>query len=185
MIGYLKGEIKRIDINSIIICVNNVGYSVYSSPKILSKKIGDVVELFIYESIREDAHDLYGFLTVNELEFFEKLISVKGVGPKSAMTIISSSDINMLKEGILTGDVNYVSRVKGIGKKTAERIILELAGKLNLQEILSDNTDYGLDEANSALIALGYSEKDAKEMLKNVDKSLSLENRVKMALKRK
>lgn len=185
MIGYLKGEIKHIGINNVIICVNNIGYNIYSGPKILSKKAGDIVEVFIYESIREDAYDLYGFLSVSELEFFKNLISVKGVGPKSAMVIISSSDINTLKEGILTGDVNYVSRVKGIGKKTAERIILELAGKLNLKEILSDNFNNGFDEASSALMTLGYSEKDAKEMLKNIDNNLSIEDRVKMALKRK
>lgn len=185
MIGFLKGSIKHIGLNYIILEVNNVGYSVYSGPKILSKKNDDNVELFIYESIREDAHDLYGFLSINELEFFEKLISVKGVGPKSAMTIISSSDINMLKEGILTGDVNYVSRVKGIGKKTAERIILELAGKLNVEDVIAENISGGADEAGSALVSLGYSERDVKEMLKGIDKDLSLEERVKMALKRK
>lgn len=185
MIGYLKGVIKYININYVILEINNLGYTVICSPKILSKAIGDSIEVFIYESIREDAHDLYGFLTTNELEFFGKLISVKGIGPKSAMNIISSSDINMLRQGILMGDVNYVSRIKGIGKKTAERIILELAGKLNVEEIIAQNLEHGADEANEALMALGYSDKDAKEMLKNVDKELALEERVKLALKRR
>lgn len=185
MIGYLKGAIKYINLNKIILDVNNVGYSVVCGPKILLKEVGEPLEVFIYEAIREDAHDLYGFLTINELEFFEKLISVKGIGPKSAMNIISSSDINVLRQGILMGDVNYVSRVKGIGKKTAERIILELAGKLNVEEIIAQNITHDEDEANEALVALGYSEKDAKEMLKNIDKDLSLEARVKAALRRR
>ncbi|HPO11175.1 MAG TPA: OB-fold domain-containing protein, partial [bacterium] len=94
MIGYLKGEIKYIDNSSVIIDCGNVGYNVYVTPKVLSKKIGDKLELYIYEAIREDAYDLYGLLMPGELDFFKSLISVKGIGPKSAMNIISSSDIN-------------------------------------------------------------------------------------------
>ncbi|HOC96152.1 MAG TPA: Holliday junction branch migration protein RuvA [bacterium] len=184
MIGYLKGEIKYIDNSSVIIDCGNVGYNVYVTPKVLSKKIGDKLELYIYEAIREDAYDLYGLLMPGELDFFKSLISVKGIGPKSAMNIISSSDINKLKEGILTGDIGYVSKVKGIGKKTAERIVLELSGKLNIDEILEGN-NYSSDDAVSALMSLGYSEKDSREMLKNIDKNLPLEDRIKKALKAK
>ncbi len=184
MIGYLKGKIKYIDNNIIIIDCGNIGYNVYVTPKVLSKQIGDEIEIYIYEAIREDAYDLYGFLMPGELDFFKNLISVKGIGPKSAMNIISSSDINTLKEGILTGDIGYVSKVKGIGKKTAERIVLELSGKLNINEILEEN-NYSSDDAVSGLISLGYSEKDSKEMLKNIDKNLPLEERIKKALKAK
>jgi holliday junction DNA helicase RuvA len=186
MIAYLKGTIKYIFENYIILDVNNVGYKVFAGYSLLAKKLGSELEVFTYHNLREDAEDLFGFINFNELEFFEKLISVKGIGPKTAMNILSSAnDVNSLKQGILSGDVSYVSGVKGVGKKTAERIILELAGKLNIEEIISENIIDGKDDAVDALMSLGYSEKDAKEMLKNVDKELKLEERVKLALKRR
>lgn len=187
MIAYLKGTIKYIFKDYIILDVRDVGYKVYAGFSLLSKSVGSELEIFTFHNLREDADDLFGFIDNNELEFFEKLISVKGIGPKTAMNILSSAnDVNMLKQGILSGDVAFVSKVKGVGKKTAERVILELAGKLNIDEILAENS-YGnnSDEAISALISLGYSEKDAKIMLKDVDSSLDLQDRLKAALKRK
>jgi len=187
MIAYLKGTIKFIFKDYIILDVRDVGYKVYAGYSLLAKSIGSELEVFTYHNLREDAEDLFGFIDINEFEFFGKLISVKGIGPKTAMNILSSlSDVNMLKQGILSGDVAFVSKVKGVGKKTAERIILELAGKLNIDDIIAENS-YGnsSDEAVSALVSLGYSEKDAKIMLKDVDSSLDLQDRLKGALKRK
>ncbi len=187
MIAYLKGTIKYIFKDYIILDVHDVGYKVYAGYSLLAKNIGSELEVFTYHNLREDADDLFGFVDANELEFFEKLISVKGIGPKTAINILSSaSDVNMLKQGILSGDVAFVSKVKGVGKKTAERVILELAGKLNIDDIIAENSYVsGSDEAVSALVSLGYSEKDAKIMLKNVDNGLDLQDRLKAALKRK
>lgn len=187
MIAYLKGTIKYIFKDYIILDVKDVGYKVYAGYSLLAKNIGSELEVFTYHNLREDADDLFGFVNFPELEFFEKLISVKGIGPKTAMNILSSAnDVNMLKQGILSGDVAFVSKVKGVGKKTAERVILELAGKLNIADILAENSySDSSDEAVSALVSLGYSEKDARIMLKDVDSSLALQDRLKAALKRK
>lgn len=187
MIAYLKGTIKFIFDDYIILDVRDVGYKVFAGYSLLSKQIGSEIEIFTYHSIREDADDLFGFIDINEIEFFEKLISVKGIGAKSAMKILSSAaDVNMLKQGILSGDVAFVSKIKGVGKKTAERIILELAGKLNIKDIISENSLVKeSDEAVSALISLGYDEKIAKSMLSEIDSSLDLQERIKLALKKR
>lgn len=187
MIAYLKGTIKYIFKDYIILDVHDVGYKVFAGYSLLAKSIGIDLEVFTYHNLREDADDLFGFVDFGELEFFEKLISVKGIGPKTAMNILSSAnDVNLLKQGILSGDVAFVSKVKGVGKKTAERVILELAGKLDIDDIIAQNSyASNSDEAVSALVSLGYSEKDAKEMLKGVDSSLDLQGRLKAALKRK
>lgn len=118
MIAYLKGKIKFIFKDYIIVDVRDVGYKVFCGYSLLSKNINSEIEIFIFHNLREDADDLFGFVSNNELEFFEKLISVKGIGPKTAMNILSSAnDVNMLKQGILSGDVAFVSKVKGVGKK--------------------------------------------------------------------
>ncbi len=187
MIAYLKGIIKYVFEDYIILDVHDVGYKVFVGYSLLTKPVGSEIEVLTYHSVREDADDLFGFASVNEIEFFEKLISVKGIGAKSAMKILSTaSDVNMLKQGILSGDVAYVSKIKGVGKKTAERIILELAGKLNVKDIIAENSLVSeSDEAVSALMSLGYTEKDAQAMLKDIDQSLDLQERLKLALKKR
>jgi len=186
MIFYLEGSVLNIFSDFIVINVSGVGYRVFiASPKLFSYKVSDKISLYIYQNLKEDTSDLFGFSNISEREFFEKLISVKGVGPKSASSILIGSDINILKEGIATGDVNIVSKIKGIGKRTAERIILELAGKLSLEDILKDNNLKNVsNEAIGALMSLGFSEKEAKESLNSVDPNLSIEDQIKQVLKK-
>jgi Holliday junction DNA helicase RuvA len=186
MIFYLEGLILNIFTDSIVINVSGIGYKVFiASPKLFSFKVSDKISLYIYQNLKEDSSDLFGFSNIAEREFFEKLISVKGVGPKSASGILIGSDINILKEGITKGDVNIVSKIKGIGKKTAERIILELAGKLSLGDILkNDNIKNVSSEAIAALMTLGFSEKEARDSLDSIDSNASIEDQIKQVLKR-
>lgn len=186
MIFYLEGIILNIFSDSIIINVSGIGYRVFiASPKLFSFKIEDKIAVYIFQNLKEDSSDLFAFSNISEREFFEKLISVKGVGPKSASSILVGSDINILKEGIAKGDVNIVSKIKGIGKKTAERIILELAGKLSLEDILKNNNLNSVSsEVILALMSLGFSEREAKDSLNSIDPNLSAEDQIKQVLKR-
>ncbi len=186
MIFYLEGIILNIFSDSMVINISGIGYKVFiASPKLFSFKIEDKIAVYIFQNLKEDGSDLFAFSNISEREFFEKLISVKGVGPKSASSILIGSDINILKEGIAKGDVNIVSKIKGIGKKTAERIILELAGKLSLGDILKNNNlNNTSTEVILALMSLGFSEKEAKDSLNSIDSSLSVEDQIKQVLKR-
>ena len=148
--------------------------------------------LYLEQIVREDFLGLYGFDTKEELEMFKLLLTVSGVGPKAALSLLSISRVNNLKYAILTGDEKHICRGVGIGKKTAARIILELKDKLKPDELLDDNQNADssinenimvLSEALSALLALGYSEKEAEAVLKNIDKNDSIEIIIKNALK--
>ena len=148
--------------------------------------------LYLEQIVREDFLGLYGFDSREELDLFKLLLTVSGVGPKAALSLLSISRVNNLKYAILTGDEKHICRGVGIGKKTAARIVLELKDKLRADELLDDsqNSEAGasenvviLSEALSALLALGYSEKEAEAALKNVDKNESIENIIKASLK--
>ena len=155
-------------------------------------KAGDEIMLYLEQIVREDFLGLYGFDSKEELEMFKLLLTVGGVGPKAALSLLSISRVNNLKYAILTNDEKHICRGVGIGKKTAARIILELKDKLKPDELLDNtqNFDDGdnenikvLSEALSALLALGYSEKEADVALKKADKNDSVENIIKNALK--
>lgn len=186
MIAYLKGTIKYKDETSIILLVHDVGYKIAVVVDIVNnKKIGEEAELYIHEHLREDADDLYGFKTIDELKFFEDMIAVSGVGPKSAMSILSRYQADDVKKSIIHGDTSLLTKVSGIGKKTAERLILELKNKIS---VAGDKGEYQPhmdldDDAISALMSLGYHKSQAVQALSKVDKKLSLEEKVKQALK--
>ncbi len=133
--------------------------------------------------MREDALDLYGFLTEEELNFFEMLISISGIGPKTALNVLNISTVSTLKRAISTNDTSHLTKVSGIGKKVAEKIVLELKDKVGS----SDENDISLrDEIDAveALKALGYSQRDAREALKKVEKNIvKTGDRIKEALK--
>lgn len=188
MISYLSGTIKHKNDKYIILDVNGVGYQVFVSPMTL-ETIGknEKVELFTKLFVREDAMELYGFLTNEELTFFEQLLTVTGVGPKSALNIMSVGKIDEIKKAIIHGDPAILTKVSGIGAKTAGRLILELknkitvetkeAGKVNLENI-------GDNQAIEALKNLGYSQAEARAALQKVDSKIAnIEERVKEALK--
>src|SRR3989344_8836564 len=128
MIGHLEGKLIYKDSKSIIVDISGVGYKINVSLDVLSKskKIDGEISLWIHTHIREDMLDLYGFLEREELEFFEMLISVSGIGPRSALVILGIASIETLRKAIGAGDTSYLTKISGIGKKTAEKIVIEL-----------------------------------------------------------
>ena len=187
MIAYLEGEIIYSTDKFIIINTGSVGYKVSVTPEtILSCEKGKQISLFIYTAVRENSIDLFGFLNAEELSFFELLLDVSGIGPRSALSIIGLAPIETVKSAIATGDVAYLNKVSGIGKKTAEKIIIELRDKLqNYKNV--DGTSSTLREVGDileALKSLGYSQNEARDALKQVSHTTEGTNaRIKEALR--
>ena len=160
-----------------------MGYKISVSPDTLSKsfKINNDIFLWIHTHIREDAFDLFGFLDIQELEFFEMLINVSGIGPRSALTILSIASIETLRKAIGSNDITYLTKISGIGRKTAEKIIIELRDKVG-----KENKDGSLKEeldALEALKSLGYSQNEAREALKTVSANSDTNTKIREALK--
>ncbi|OOM79470.1 Holliday junction branch migration protein RuvA [Clostridium sp. BL-8] len=194
MYEYIKGKYIGINKDYIIVENNGIGYKIFTSGATMSSmpKSGEEIMIYLEQIVREDFLGLYGFDSKEELEMFKLLLTVNGVGPKAALSLLSISRVNNLKYAIMTGDEKHICRGIGIGKKTAARIILELKDKLKPDELLDNTLDAGnkenenimfASEALSALLALGYSEKEAEAALKKVDKNDSVENIIKNALK--
>ncbi|MBA4251470.1 MAG: Holliday junction branch migration protein RuvA [Chlorobiaceae bacterium] len=188
MIGYLKGKIISSKPTQLIIDVLGVGYLVQISISTF-EKISQLneVSLFIYTSVKEDSITLFGFYEESEKEMFKLLISVNGIGPKSAQSILSGITVDSLKDAIETGNINRIVAIPGIGRKTAERLIIELRGKVD--EIISGsetNTEVSSrTEAISALTTLGYNIKIAEKIIKEVlagNPNLGLEDLIRQSL---
>lgn len=198
MYEYIKGKYMGINKDYIIIENNNIGYKIFTSGATMAEMpgINDEVMLYLEQIVREDFIGLYGFKDREELEMFKLLLSISGVGAKTALSLLSISRINNLKYAIIMEDDKHLCRAPGIGKKTAGRIILELKDKIKKEDIMSGvdiqegfedlqptvNTNT-VGEALGALLALGYSEKEAETALKQVDKTASLEDIIKDCLK--
>lgn len=188
MIGYLKGKIVSAKPTKVLIDVNGVGYIVNISLSTFEKISGqDTVSLFIYTNVREDAIILFGFFTEVEKEMFELLISVNGIGPKIALNILSSIQYSDLKHAIEASDVSRIVAVPGIGRKSAERLILELKGKLgNISSGSAEMVVHGpKNEAVLALSTLGYNSKIAEKVVGDLlqkTPDLTLEEIIKKAL---
>ncbi|MBU4331857.1 Holliday junction branch migration protein RuvA [Candidatus Parcubacteria bacterium] len=186
MISYLSGKIQSKDLKSLCVNVGGIGYRVYATLRILDKTvIGQEVELYTHLNVREDALELYGFENIEELELFTKLISVSGIGPKSALGVFTIAKAMEIKQAIANGDPALLTRVSGIGKKTADRIIVELRNKIG--EIKISGQEYGNlapsdADAIDALIGLGYSRQQAVESLRQSGEG-SVEDRLRQALK--
>lgn len=185
MIGSIKGKIILKKEKYIIVETGGVGYKINVSPDTLSKILKDKeVFLFIHTHVREDALDLYGFLERQELEFFEMLINVSGIGPKGALAILGITSIETLKKAIGTGDTSYLTKVSGIGKKTAEKIVIELRDKVaNGMSEKEGGSLQGELDALEALKSLGYSQNEAREALKKVMPESNTSVKIKEALK--
>ena len=197
MYEYIRGQFQGISKDYVVIELNNIGYKIFTSGNTMSNmpKVGDEFLLYLEQIVIEDFIGLYGFTTREELEIFKRLLSINGVGAKAALSLLSISTVNNLKYAIMMGDEKHITRAPGIGKKTAQRIILELKDKLKPDELTSeegqlieginDNSDYSfnINETLSALMALGYTEKEAQKALEKVDKTLSIENMIKESLK--
>jgi len=185
MIGFIEGKIEYSADKYAIVDVNGVGYKIYisgSTFKNLPKK-GDKVKLFTHLHVREDILDLYGFLNQKELEFFELLISISGIGPRGAINILNVASVETIKKAIANEESSILTKVSGIGKKTAEKIILELKNKVSGGELLGDKA--GADsEAIDALISLGYRLYEAREVLRKIPDSIKeVGDKVREALK--
>jgi Holliday junction DNA helicase RuvA len=189
MIATLRGQVTELGNRYAVIEVNNIGYKVFlTDDSIHSLKVGSETYLSIYNVIREDANDLYGFISKKERDFFELLISISGIGPKSALNILSLVSSDSLVSAIRSGSTSHLVKVSGIGRKTAEKIVLELKDKLapyagNYDGEMSADISSDMD-AIEALKALGYGADEAREALKKVDKDISATGaKVKAALK--
>ena len=185
MISRLEGKVTYIGGQSAIIDVHGVGYKVHASADTLSKlKEGQDASFWTYLAVREDALDLYGFPDKESHDFFTLLITVSGIGPKSALGILNVVAVATLRKAIAKGDPAYITKISGIGSKKAEKIVLELKDKLTLSEAemkseLGDDSD-----AIAALESLGYSEREAREGLKKIPAEfVGTSARVKAALK--
>ena len=188
MIAQLKGVVAEIIGNSVILFVSGVGYKIYTTAEVIKKirKLKDKeIILKTHLAVRETSLDIYGFLDSEELRFFEMLISISGIGPKSAIAILNVVDTETLKKAISSGESSYLIKVSGIGKKNAEKIIIELRDKLGTIENLKDTEALtGEIDTLEALQTLGYSQKEAREAMKKIEKNISgSKNLLKEALK--
>ncbi|MBI2476378.1 MAG: Holliday junction branch migration protein RuvA [Candidatus Taylorbacteria bacterium] len=187
MISHLKGRIMDAGERFVVLETNGVGYKVFVTSetlRVLQKPSGET-SLWTYLAVRENALDLYGFTAKDELEFFELLITVSGIGPKTALGILSVTTIKNLRQAIASGETAHLTKVSGIGKKVADKIALELRDKLDFLESEKDTGDMR-DESDTieGLKALGYSEREAREALKKLPKKISgTSEMVKQALK--
>lgn len=196
MYEYIKGKYMGINKDYIVVENSGIGYKIFTSGATMSSvpECGEEVILYVEQIVREDFIGLYGFDSKEELAMFKLLLTVNGVGPKAALSLLSISRLNNLKYAIMTGDEKHICRGVGIGKKTSARIILELKDKLQPDELLDiavdsnednngENNLMAVSEVLSALIALGYSEKESEKVLKTIDKTETVENMIKNALK--
>lgn len=185
MIAQLSGTISYKSLKFIIIDVAGVGYKVSIGLDTLDKvHIGDSLRMWTYLAVREDALDLYGFMSEEELGFFELLISISGIGPRSALSILSTATIPTIKKAVVQSDALYLHKVSGIGRKTAEKIVLELKNKLHSTD--EEQADADRDEGDSleALKSIGYGEREAREALKKVGADVTdTGERIKQAIK--
>jgi len=189
MIAYLSGELQFKGENFVVVKNNGIGYKIFAPAEVcLKANEGDALELYTYQHVREDALQLFGFTRPDDLRLFEQLISISGIGPKTAMNIFSEAKADDIVAAIVNGDASILKRLSGIGGKTAERIILELKNKVFVSGdagALKSKEAFGEEEdAVVALVSLGYSSNQAREALKKVESTVTdLSQRVKLALK--
>lgn len=195
MINFIKGEIVKKGLDYVVVENHGMGYYIHTSTQTLNKiSECEHVNIFTYMHIREDILALYGFLTTEEIDIFKKLISVNGVGPKAGLAVLSTYEINSIREIIIKDDATRMSKVPGIGKKTASKIILELKDKVGTldsinideNEIVNKSFEYedGTSDIITALISLGFGQLESKKALESIDISNKSENEIiKEALK--
>lgn len=196
MYEYIKGIYKGINKDYIVIENNEIGYRIYSSGSTMAELpvVDENIVLYTIQIVRQDFIGLYGFSTVEELELFEKLLTVNGVGAKAALSLLSITNAEKLTKAIVNGEDNIIVKAPGIGKKIAQRVILELKDKLQIYSIDDDseeNLSAGIDcsndkiekDAMEALRSLGYSDKEINKALKHIENKTSIEQIIKESLK--
>lgn len=186
MIGKLKGTLTSLDGTvGLIETQSGVSYDLFLPSQVLSSfHVGDTIDVFTYLQVREDALVLFGFVSKDQLRFFKLLLGVSGVGPKTAFTVISHTVTDELLEAVRKNNVDYFTRIPGLGKKTSMKIILELSQKIKSDfkftaGVISDKDKTVIE----ALIALGYKSQDAKQILNKVPQNLSVEEKIQYVLR--
>ena len=185
MIASLSGTIRHKGLHHLVVDISGIGYKVFvTTDTALDRNNGDSVFLWTHLAVRETALDLFGFPEREELETFELLITISGIGPKTALGILNVASPSMLRQAVASEDTSYLTKVSGIGKKNAEKIVLELRDKLAVSKD-DKRTDLRSEgDALEALVSLGYSEREARNALKQVPKKIEgAAERVKQALK--
>jgi len=185
MIGLLEGEVRAVRGTYALVVVGGVGYKVFASKDTLAGFAeGAFASVWTHLAVREDAQDLYGFPSEGELRFFELLLTVSGIGPKSALSILDIASVETLQSAIGSGNANYLTTVSGIGKKTAEKIVLELRDKVAKSEGSAGAALQGDAEALEAMRSLGYTAQEARDALRTVPPEITRSNdRLREALR--
>lgn len=199
MISYIRGELAAIEEDKVIIDVNGVGFEIFMPAQSMGAlpMIGQDVRLHTYMNVREDAMQLYGFLTKDDLKVFKLVIGVSGIGPKGGLSILSQLSPDDLRFAVMANDAKAISAAPGIGKKTAEKLIIELKDKLSIEDVLNKQAedDYIRNSASAsndmqaeavqALVALGYGQTEAMKAVKKVEltENITVELILKQALK--
>ncbi len=200
MIGFVNGEVEDIFEDRVLVDCGFMGYNIFVPGNVFdSCNIGDEVKLYTYLNVREDAMNLFGFLTKDELNVFKLLITVNGIGPKGALAILTIMTPNELRFAVASEDAKLISKAPGVGAKTAQKVILELKDKLNIEDALSADghitletrdtsagTTRNMTDAVEVLVALGYSQSESLKVVKacDVTPDMDTEEIVKQALKR-
>jgi len=189
VITTLTGKVAEKISEVVVLDIGGVGYGVYMTAEDYGHiKIGDDVKVYVYEHIRENSHDLFGFISQDTKALFEQLLGVNGVGPKMALNMLSIGTTKELKNAIAAGEVKFIQAANGVGKRVAERVVVDLKDKVGLISTTTDSLFMSSetaqkDEAVQALVGLGYSVSDAVNALSEVNDKLSTEDRIKQALK--
>jgi Holliday junction DNA helicase RuvA len=192
MIATLTGVVQEKTNGILVLDVSGVGYGLLVSNEDYGRLgAGDLTKLYIYENIREAAYDLFGFTTLDAKSLFVQLLDVTGVGPKMALNVLNIAPANTVRSYIASGDTKSIQQATGVGKRVAERIVVELKDKVGLEGVdlsttglLQSTANIIKDEAAEALVALGYSPQDAAAALADVDTDMPTEERIKQALRR-
>lgn len=199
MISYIRGALVAEEEDKIVVDVGGVGYGIFMSPRVMAQLpgIGKEVTVHTFLNVKEDAMQLYGFLSRDDLSVFKKVITVNGIGPKGGLSILSQLSADDLRYAVLSNDVKAISAAQGIGKKTAEKLILELKDKLRIEDVLDHVRDKDIQTAEypaagdvrqdavAALVALGYGSTEALKAVRQVEatEDMPVETVLKQALK--
>ncbi len=181
MIGYLEGTVKYSSAGKILLFANGIGFKVSVPQSLISAK-GDKLKLFIHTHLRDDDLSLFGFATGEDLDLFETLIGVNGVGPKTALSIFSHSSATQIISAIATSNLAFFTAIPGIGKKTSQRVILDLKSKLSKGDVDMESLA-GNSELTQTLLALGFQKSEISTIIGSIDSSESISAQVKSALK--
>lgn len=180
MYSYLKGIVTEIKANYITVETNNIGFLLHV-PNPYYFSLGEMATVYVYQKVTEDEISLYGFESLEQKELFLQLISVNGIGPKSAKAILAAGSVSSIQQAIESGNAKYLQKFPGIGPKASQQIILDLQGKIDLSTSLA--LDDHLNEVDLALQALGYNAKEIKKILPKLDASKPTSTLIKDALK--